>query len=150
MFDFHIAALYGVETRALKQQVKRNMERFPEDFMFPLTPTEWSQLITNCDNLLSARYSPALPYVFTEQGVSMLSSVLRSEKAIQVNIAIMRAFVHMRELLEENRDLRLQLEQLESKYDQQFAIVFEAIRKLMGLEEKADRPRIGFPTTQPA
>ncbi len=82
MLDFHLGALYEVETRALKQQVKRNIERFPDDFMFELTQSEWTELITNCDNLNSAKFSHSLPYAFTEQGVSMLSSVLRSKKAI--------------------------------------------------------------------
>lgn len=137
MLDFHLAMLYEVETRALKQQVKRNITRFPEDFMFQLNETEWKELITNCDNLGPIRFSPATPYAFSEQGVAMLSGVLRSERAIAVNIAIMRAFVRMRELIDENKDLKKKLDEMENKYDRQFQVVFEAIRKLI---EKKGRP----------
>src|SRR5437867_12726394 len=122
MLDFHLALLYDVETRALKQQVKRNVERFPEDFMFQLTASEWKELITNCDNLGSMKFSPATPYAFTEQGVAMLSVILRSRRATQVNISIMRAFVKMRELIDENKELKKKLDELESKYDKQFKI----------------------------
>ncbi|MBL7103699.1 MAG: ORF6N domain-containing protein [Bacteroidales bacterium] len=145
MLDFHLAALYEVETRVLKQQVKRNINRFPEDFMFQLSETEWKELITNCDNLGSVKFSPTTPFAFTEQGVAMLSGVLRSEKAINVNIAIMRAFVQMRVLIDENKDLKKKLDIMESKYDQQFLVVFKAIRQLI---EKKNEPRkpIGFKT----
>jgi len=145
MLDFHLATLYEVETRVLKQQVKRNINRFPEDFMFQLSETEWKELITNCDNLGSVKFSPTKPFAFTEQGVAMLSGVLRSEKAINVNIAIMRAFVQMRVLIDENKDLKTKLDIMESKYDQQFRVVFKAIRQLI---EKKNEPRkpIGFKT----
>src|SRR4030042_4538381 len=99
MLDRDLAQLYGVQTRALVQAVKRNIKRFPSDFMFQLTKKEKQELITNCEDILSLKYSPSLPYVFTEQGVSMLSSVLKSERAIEVNIAIMRTFVKLREIL---------------------------------------------------
>ncbi len=92
MLDFHLAMLYNVETRVLKQQVKRNIERFPDDFMFQLTVIEWKELITNCDNLGAMKFSPSFPYAFTEQGIAMLSGILRSSKAIKINISIMRAF----------------------------------------------------------
>lgn len=145
MLDFHLAMLYEVETRVLKQQVKRNINRFPEDFMFQLTEAEWKELITNCENLGSFKFSPTTPFAFTEQGVAMLSGILRSEKAIAVNIAIMRAFVRMRELIDENKDLKKKLDEMESKYDQQFQVVFEAIRQLI---EKKEEPRnpIGYKT----
>lgn len=145
MLDFHLAMLYEVETRTLKQQVKRNINRFPEDFMFQLTEAEWKELITNCENLGSFKFSPTTPFAFAEQGVAMLSGILRSEKAIAVNIAIMRAFVRMRELIDENKDLKKKLDEMESKYDQQFQVVFEAIRQLI---EKKDEPRnpIGYKT----
>ena len=140
MLDFHLAALYEVETRALKQQVKRNIERFPDDFMFELTQSEWTELITNCDNLNSAKFSPSLPYAFTEQGVSMLSSVLRSKKAIEVNISIMRSFVKMREMIEENKELRKKLNTMEKKFDSQFKLVFDAIRQLVEVKSKPKNP----------
>lgn len=145
MLDFHLSILYEVETRVLKQQVKRNINRFPEDFMFQLTEIEWKELITNCENLGSFKFSPATPFAFAEQGVAMLSGILRSEKAIAVNIAIMCAFVRMRELIDENMELKKKLDEMESKYDQQFQVVFEAIRQLI---EKKDEPRnpIGYKT----
>jgi hypothetical protein len=106
MFDFDLAKLYDLETRVLKQQVRRNMERFPEDFMFELSREEWEQVITNCDNLsVYSRFKPFPPFAFTELGVAMLSSVHNSKKAIMVNIAIMRAFVNLRQLIDANKDL---------------------------------------------
>jgi hypothetical protein len=143
MLDFHIASLYQVETRTLKQQVKRNIKRFPGDFMFQLTENEWKELITNCDNLGGAKFSPATPYAFTEQGVAMLSGILRSDKAVIINIAIMRAFVKMREFIDENKDMRQKIEALESKYDKQFKIVFDALRELI-VQNNEPRPAIGF------
>jgi hypothetical protein len=143
MLDFHIAMLYEVETRTLKQHLKRNMARFPDDFMFRLTEQEWKELITNCDNLGAAKFSPATPYAFTEQGVAMLSGILRSEKAISVNIAVMRAFVKLRELAEDNRDIKKKLDDLEIKYDKQFKIVFDALRELI-IQKNEPRPEIGF------
>jgi hypothetical protein len=143
MLDFHLASLYEVETRVLKQQVKRNIDRFPEDFMFTLTQEEWQEVITNCDNLGAYKFSPKPPFAFTEQGVSMLSSVLRSKRAISVNIAIMRAFVKMRGLIDENKEIKRRLDILESKYDRQFKIVFDAIRQLIATESKPRNP-IGF------
>ena len=147
ILDFHLATLYQVETRVLKQQIKRNLDRFPEDFMFQLNETEWKELITNCDNLGSMKFSPVTPFAFTEQGVAMLSGILHSDKAVKVNIAIMRAFVRMRELIDENKDMKKKLDKLESKYDKQFQIVFEAIRKLI---ETKNEPRksIGYKTAK--
>jgi len=130
MLDFDLAELYEVETRALNQAVKRNSERFPEDFMFQLDVDEWSDL--KSQSVMSSwggRRTP--PYAFTEQGVSMLSSVLSSAKAIRVNIAIMRAFVLMRQFALSHTELANQLKELEQRYDRKFNDIFEAIGYLM-------------------
>ena len=130
MLDSDLAGLYGVPTKVLIQAVKRNIRRFPSDFMFQLTQEEIvnlrSQFVTS--NWGGRRY---LPYVFTEQGVAMLSSVLHSKQAIQVNIEIMRAFVRLKQFIESHKALREKLNALEKKYDKQFNVVFEAIRQLM-------------------
>ncbi|MBA3985068.1 MAG: ORF6N domain-containing protein [Flavobacteriales bacterium] len=149
MFDFDLATLYQVETRSLKQAVRRNLDRFPEDFMFELTKKEWEELITNCDNLPeNIKYSPSRPFVFTEQGVAMLSSVLRSKVAIEINISIMRAFVYIRQYALTYRDLSEKLNQLESKYNQQFKDISEAINFLLNKEildtEQKLRKKIGY------
>ena len=145
MLDADLARLYEVETRVLLQAVKRNISRFPEDFMFQLTKDElenWrSQIVsTNPSAKMALRRRP---YAFTEQGVAMLSSVLRSERAIQVNIEIMRAFVNLKQLISSNEKLAKKLVALEEKYDDQFKVVFDAIRRLMVPPEKEKRP-IGF------
>jgi len=145
MLDRDLAQLYGVQTRALVQAVKRNIKRFPSDFMFQLTKKEKQELITNCEDILSLKYSPSLPYVFTEQGVSMLSSVLRSERAIEVNIAIMRTFVKLRQILATNDLLRRKIESMERKYDEQFSVVFEVLEKMLAEPQKPKRP-FGFRT----
>ncbi len=144
MLDFHLAELYGVETRALKQAVRRNIGRFPEDFMFDLNEKEVAGLLSQ--NVIPARriLGGAVPMAFTEQGVSMLSSVLRSQRAIEVNIGIMRAFVRFRELLLTNAELSRKLEELEKKYDSQFQVVFNAIRQLMQPPDPPSKPQIGF------
>jgi len=132
MLDSELAELYEVETKVLIQAVKRNVQRFPEDFMFQLNDREFmnlrSQIVTSSSGHGGRRY---IPYVFTEQGVAMLSSVLNSERAVQVNIAIIRAFVKLREMLSTNKDLARKLADMEKKYDSQFKIVFDAIRQLM-------------------
>ena len=143
MFDTDLAELYGVETRTLKQAVKRNQNRFPEDFMFQLTKEEKDEVITNCDNLKKLKFYPSLPHVFTEQGIAMLSSVLNSERAINVNIQIIRTFTKLREMIANNKDLRGKIEEMEKKYDKQFQIVFEAIKRLIEPELKPKR-KIGF------
>jgi hypothetical protein len=143
MIDSDLAELYGVETRILKQVVKRNRKRFPEDFMFQLTKSERDEVITNCDNLHKLKFYPALPHVFTEQGIAMLSSVLNSERAIMVNIQIMRTFTKLREMIEGNKDLRRKIEEMEKKYDTQFKVVFEAIKRLVEPEVKLKR-KVGF------
>ena len=145
MLDADLAALYGVETRVLVQAVKRNIERFPEDFMFQLSKEEADFLRSQIVTLKKGRgqYSKYLPYAFTEQGVAMLSSVLRSQRTIQVNIEIMRAFIRLRRMLASHVELARKLDALEKKYDAQFKQVFEAIRQLMTPPEPKRRP-IGF------
>jgi hypothetical protein len=149
MLDFDLAELYQVENRTLKQAVKRNIGRFPVDFMFQLTKNEWQELITNCDNLpATMKFSPARPLAFTEQGVAMLSSVLKSNKALKVNIAIMRAFVFIRQYALTHKDLTEKLKELESKYNKQFADVYEALNYLLEkdktqIEQKQRKP-VGF------
>ncbi len=149
MLDSDLAALYGVTTGALNQAVKRNSERFPEDFMFALSPVEVQSLLSQfvIANKRGGRHNPTY-YVFTEQGVAMLSSVLRSERAVQVNIAIMRAFVSLRGLLTQDSDLARRILTLEEKYDRQFAQVFEAIRLMLEApvpsSEEAPERRMGF------
>jgi len=144
ILDYDLATLYRVETRALKQAVRRNLDRFPEDFMFELTGEETAALVSQ--NVIPGlgKLGGASPMAFTEQGVAMLSSVLRSPRAVQVNIAIMRAFVRLREMLLSNADLARKLSELEAKYDSQFKVVFEAIRQLMAPPPSPPKPEIGF------
>lgn len=145
MLDSELAELYQVPTKVFNQAVTRNRNRFPEDFMFQLTKEEdeslRSQIVTSNRGRGGRRYRP---YVFTEQGVAMLSSVLNSERAVQVNIAIMRAFVGLREMMESNKESAVKLDELEKKYDVQFSVVFQAIRKLMNPIAKPKRDQIGF------
>jgi hypothetical protein len=145
MLDSDLAELYGVETRILNQTVRRNIDRFPADFMFQLTDNEKNEVITNCDNLTKLKYSPVPPYAFTEQGIAMLSSVLRSKRAVAVNIAIMRTFVKLREILATNSVLRRKIETIERKYDEQFKLVFKILTEMAAIEEKPRKP-IGFLT----
>ena len=175
MLDNDLASLYGVGTKGLIQAVKRNLQRFPEDFMFQLSAEESeairSRVVTaskeaernSSQSLMSARGGKSLrsqfviskgkggrryrPYAFTEQGVAMLSSVLRSPRAVEVNIAIMRTFVQLRRLMDSNRDLARRIEALESRYDEQFATVFDTIKRLIADDEsRKARPKrnIGF------
>jgi hypothetical protein len=143
MIDADLAALYGVQNKALKQQVKRNIERFPDDFMFELNKNEKDELVTNCDRLSSLKHSSANPMAFTEQGVSMLSSVLHSEKAIKINIEIMRTFARYRALLRENEELRQEIVKLDAKLNQVFKFLLE---KLDEMHQKKNEPRkpIGY------
>lgn len=142
LLGMDLAQLYAVEHRALMQAVRRNPERFPDDFMFQLSPEEWanlkSQFVMSSWGGIRTR-----PHAFTEQGVAMLSSVLRSERAIQVNVEIMRAFVRLRQILNEHKDLAARLDALEQKYDTNFKAVFDAIRQLMTPPTTPKRP-IGF------
>jgi hypothetical protein len=130
MIDNDLSLLYGVQTKALKQQVKRNIERFPEDFMFELSKIEKDELVTNCDHLAFLKHSSVNPMVFTEQGVSMLSSVLRSEKAIKINIEIMRAFARYRSLIRENEELKKEILNLDNKLNQAFKYLLDKIDAL--------------------
>ena len=145
MLSTNLAELYEVEPRVLVQAVKRNSERFPEDFMFQLNLQEVRNLKSQIV-ISSWGGKRSLPYAFTEQGVAMLSSVLNSKRAVQVNIEIMRAFVKLRELLSSHKDLALKLAEMEKKYDSQFKVVFDAIRELMSPIEPPPKPRIGFRT----
>jgi hypothetical protein len=146
MLSTHLADLYGVETRALNQAVKRNSNRFPEDFMFQLTVVEAGQLVSQ--NVIPHRkyLGGSLPYAFTEQGVAMLASVLNSERAVQVNIAIMRAFVKLRNLLSAHKALAPKLNELERKienHDEHIKVIFNAIRQLVASPEPKEK-KIGF------
>jgi len=145
MLDRDLAELYSVSTKVLNQAVKRNLKRFPEDFMFKLTAVEKREVVTNCDHLKVLKFSRHLPYAFTEQGVAMLSSVLGSERAIMVNIQIMRAFISLRRIGLTYVELRRKIEAMEKKYDGQFKVVFRALKELLEpspVEEK--RKKIGF------
>ncbi len=147
MLDRDLAELYGVETRALKQAVRRNVDRFPSDFMFQLSTEEVDEMVSQ--NVIPSKsvFGGAAPMAFTEQGVSMLSSVLRSPQAVQVNIAIMRTFVELRGLMDSNRELARKIDNLEGKYDEQFTIVFEAIKRLLDdndAQVSTKKKRMGF------
>lgn len=153
MLSMHLAALYGVEVKALIQAVKRNIDRFPEDFMFKLTVDEAKSLRSHFVTLDSnegngrGKYSKYLPYAFTEQGVAMLSSVLKSKKAVYVNIVIMRAFVKIREVIANHKELTAKLNELEhkvSKHDTEILMIFDAIRELMAPPPEPPKRRIGF------
>lgn len=144
MLDSDLAELYGVETGAMVRAMKRNIERFPPDFMFELSEEEWSDLRRQFGISSSWGGRRTAPYAFTEQGVAMLSSVLRSERAIRVNIEIMRAFVQLKRMLATHADLASKIESLERKYDAQFRGVFDAIRELMKPQENPKKQPIGF------
>jgi len=151
MLDRDLAALYGVEIRALKQAVRRNIDRFPFDFMFELSKEESQSLRSQNVILKRGQHSKYLPFAFTEQGVAMLSSVLKSNRAVQVNIQIMRAFIKMRQMYISHEDLKRKIVAMERKYDEQFQIVFEAIKQLLKEDEKPER-KIGYvkvPTVSP-
>jgi hypothetical protein len=145
MLDADLAELYAIETGALVRAVKRNKERFPEDFMFQLTKTEY-EIYMKCQTGISKngrggrRY---LPYVFTEQGVAMLSSVLRSNRAVEVNIAIMRTFVKLREIIADNSLLRRKIESMERRYDEKFEVIFETLSAMLA-EENGPKIKFGF------
>jgi hypothetical protein len=152
MTDFHLAELYQVETRVLNQAVKRNIERFPDDFMFQLTPDEWDDMSSQI--VMTSRIKrpkSALPLVFTEHGVSMLASVLRSDIAVKVSIRIIRAFVAMRQMIAGYEELRQRIEQLEISTDAQFAEIYQALTELLSkreAENKSRRPVSFLPNNQ--
>jgi len=143
ILDADLAMLYGVETRVLKQAVRRNAERFPEDFMFELTEDEIGTLVSQ--NVIPSKqvFGGAIPFAFTEQGVAMLSGVLKSKQAIAVNIAIMRLFIQLRRMIKSHEQLEEKIKALEKKYDKSFSVVFEALRQLIHQENKPRKP-IGF------
>ena len=143
MLDTDLAMLYGVKTKRLKEQVRRNLDRFPQDFMFELTPEEKGEVVANCDHLKRLKFSAYLPYAFTEHGALMLANVLNSSRAVQVSLQIVRTFVRLRQLLAANAGMARKLEMLEKKYDHQFKVVFDTIRKLLQPTEEPKR-RIGF------
>ena len=148
MFDFDLAELYEVQTKNLNLAVKRNIKRFPQDFMFQLTKTEWEGLRLQIETSKGRGGTRYLPYAFTEQGLAMLSGILNSDKAIDVNIAIMRAFVFIRQYALTHKDLTYKLKELEKQYNTQFKDVYEAINYLLQKDkqvtEQKERKRIGF------
>jgi len=144
MLSSPLAHLYGVEPRVLVQAVKRNIDRFPADFMFQLNEQEFRSLRSQIVTSSWGGLRRAAPYAFTEQGVAMLSSVLRSKRAIQVNVQIMRAFVRLRQMLASHADLARKLDALEKKYDTQFKVVFDAIRELMNLQNPTATNRLSL------
>ena len=146
MIDKDIAELYGVSTKRLNEQVKRNKKRFPEDFMFQLTRDEKEEVVANCGHLKNLKFSPNLPFVFTEHGAVMLASVLNSDRAIEVNIQIVRIFTWIREMLLTNKEILLKLEQLVRKvtgHDADIQMIFQALKQLLN-PPKEPRRRIGF------
>ncbi len=150
MLDKDLAELYSVPTYRFNEQVKRNKSRFPNDFMFRLSRRETAELIANCDRFKMLKHSSHLPFAFTEQGVAMLSSILNSERAITINIHIMRVFTHLRELMIRHKDLEQRIDALEKKYDRKFKNIFEAIRQLLDPPPIPTKPKlpIGFHTLQ--
>ena len=143
MIDADLSALYGIETRTLKQAVNRNKERFPEDFMFELTKKEKKELVEQNERLINIKFSPSNPYVFTEHGVVMLASVLNTPMAVKMSIHVTRVFVGLREMIQSHKDLLGKLNEMEEKYDHQFRVVFDAIKELMD-PEKQERKPVGF------
>ena len=150
LLDSDLAVLYGVEVRTLNQAVRRNRSRFPDDFLFQLTPEETAALRRSRSQTVILKRGhniKYLPYAFTEQGIAMLSSVLRSPRAVEVNIAIMRTFVQLRRLMDSNRALARKIEAMEKRYDEQFAVVFDAIKRLIAEDDAGkarQKRRIGF------
>jgi hypothetical protein len=143
ILDSDLAMLYGVEVKRLKEAVKRNIQRFPDDFMFELTKDENDSLRSQFASLKRGEHSKYLPFAFTEQGVAMLSGLLNSKRAVEVNIEIMRTFVTLRQWLSVHKDIEKKLNALEKNYDENFRVVFEAIRLLMKEDQKPKHP-IGF------
>ncbi|HBR17104.1 MAG TPA: hypothetical protein DD725_05795 [Deltaproteobacteria bacterium] len=143
MIDADLANIYGVTTKRLNEQVKRNRERFPEDFMFQLTKEEKDEVVANCDHLKKLKYSPVLPNAFTEHGAIMIATILNSPVAVQASIHVVRAFVKLRQILASNKELSKRFDELEKKYDAQLKVVFDAIRQLMAPPEPKRR-KIGF------
>lgn len=151
MIDRDLAEMYGVETKYLNRQVKRNIERFPKEFMFQLTREEKNELVTNWHRFASLKHSATLPYAFTEHGVAMLSAVLGSERAVKMSVVIIKVFVRLRGILSTHKELAQKLKELEQhieKHDTQIQAIFEAIRQLMQPSGKPKR-QIGFKVSEP-
>jgi hypothetical protein len=147
MLDADLASLYGVTTKRLNEQVRRNIDRFPKDFMFPLSREEKEQVVANCDHLARLRFSPTLPYAFTEHGAIMAASVLNSQRAVKVSIYVVRAFVKLREMLAAHKELSTRFDELERRlqgHDRQILGLVEAIRQLMAEPEEPKRKPVGF------
>jgi len=144
MVDADLAELYGVPTKALNQAVKRNLGRFPDDFLFRLSRREKEEVVTNCDHLARLRFSPGLPYCFTEHGAIMAANVLNSPRAEEMSVEVVRAFVRLREMIASHKELAKRLDKLEARYDRQFKVVFDAIRELMSPPETNPKRKIGF------
>ena len=151
MIDADLAKLYGVTTKRLNEQIRRNRDRFPNDFMFQLTAREKNEVVANCDHLSQLKFSTVFPYAFTEHGAIMAASVLNTRRAIEASIFVVRAFVKLRELLTTHKELAQKLADLERRledHDEQFKVVFDAIRALMVETEKPKR-KIGFEVKEP-
>ena len=144
LLDADLAELYGVTTKRVNEQVKRNLGRFPADFLFPLTAEEKAQVVANCDHLQRLKFSPALPNAFTEHGAIMAASVLNTPRAVEMSVFVVRTFVRLRQMLASNAQLARKLAALEKKYDTQFQVVFDAIRELMTPPEPKKKRPIGF------
>ena len=148
ILDADLANIYGVKTKRLNEQVKRNIDRFPADFMFRLTDKEVEKVVANCDHLHKLKYSNINPNAFTEHGALMVSSVLNTATAIQTSVFIVRAFVKLREILSTHEKLERMIVELEKKYDQHISVIYAAIRELMKQEEEIkNRPAIGYKTS---
>lgn len=149
MLDIDLAEMYGVKTKRLNEQVKRNLNRFPSDFMFQLSDDEKQEVVAYCDHLTRLKFSPSNPYAFTEHGAIMLASVLNSPLAIETSVLFVRAFVKLREIMSTHSGLASKIRELEARYDKQFKVVFQALRQLMQEEtQKTERPRIGYRISQ--
>ncbi len=145
MLDSDLADIFGVKTSRLNEQVKRNKDRFPNDFMFQLTSEEKQEVIANCDHLEKLKFSSTNPYAFTEHGTIMLANVLNTPSAVATSVVIVRAFVKLRALLSTQQELERKILELESKYDQQLKLIFQAIRELMQQDQlDQNRPMIGY------
>jgi len=144
MLDADLAELYGVETKRLNEQMRRNIERFPEDFMFRLSAEEKAEVVANCDHLVRLKYSPTLPYAFTEHGALMLGNVLKSDRAVEVSLMVVRTFVQLRQMLASNAELSRKLAALEKNYDIKFRAVFDAIHELMAPSDPGKKRPIDF------
>ena len=147
IIDADLAEFYGVPTKRLNEQVKRNKDRFPEDFMFHLSSDEKAEVVANCDHLSKLKYSKALPYAFTEHGAIMAASILNSPRAVEVSVFIVRAFIKLRQVIAEHRELAQKISQIErglAHHDEQIILLVKAIKKLMEPEPPPKKRRIGF------